>query len=108
MDLGDLRRLALSVAVITQVHVAREQHEQALADYRTAVRLDEVEGKIATQLEAEQRASRVDPAQVVMGRASALAAKLRRSLAFAELQSSVARIRHSIGEDPLQAAAQGS
>ena len=108
MDLGDLRRLALSVAVITQVHVAREQHEQALADYRTAVRLDEVEGKIATQLEAEQRASRVDPAQVVMGRASALAAKLRRSLAFAELQSSVARIRHSVGEDPVQVAAQGS
>ena len=40
MDLGELRRQALSVAVITQVHVAREQHEQALADYRTAVRLD--------------------------------------------------------------------
>jgi outer membrane protein TolC len=101
MELGDLRRQALSVAVITQVHVAREQHEQALADYQTAVRLDEVEGKIAAQLEAEQAASRVDPAQVVMGRASALAAKLRRSLAHAELQSAVARIRHSMGDDPV-------
>ena len=108
MDLGELRRQALSVAVITQVHVAREQYEQALADYRTAVRLDEVEGKIAAQLEAEQSASRVDPAQVVMGRASALAAKLRRSLAQAELQSAVARIRHSMGDDPVQVAAQGS
>ena len=108
MDLGELRRQALSVAVITQVHVAREQYEQALADYRTAVRLDEVEGKIAAQLEAEQSASRVDPAQVVMGRASALAAKLRRSLAQAELQSAVARIRHSMGDDPVQVAVQGS
>jgi outer membrane protein TolC len=108
MDLGELRRQALSVAVITQVHVAREQYEQALSDYRTAVRLDEVEGKIASQLEAEQQASRVDPAQVVMGRASALAAKLRRSLAQAELQSAVARIRHSMGDDPVQVAAQGS
>jgi multidrug efflux system outer membrane protein len=108
MDLGELRRQALSVAVITQVHVAREQYDQALADYQTAVRLDEVEGKIASQLEAEQQASRVDPAQVVMGRASALAAKLRRSLAQAELQSAVARIRHSMGDDPVQVAAQGS
>ena len=108
MDLGELRRQALSVAVITQVHVAREQYDQALADYQTAVRLDEVEGKIASQLEAEQAASRVDPAQVVMGRASALAAKLRRSLAQAELQSAVARIRHSMGDDPVQVAAQGS
>ena len=108
MDLGELRRQALSVAVITQVHVAREQYDQALADYQTAVRLDEVEGKIAAQLEAEQSASRVDPAQVVMGRASALAAKLRRSLAQAELQSAVARIRHSMGDDPVQVAVQGS
>ena len=108
MDLGELRRQALSVAVITQVHVASEQYDQALADYQTAVRLDEVEGKIASQLEAEQQASRVDPAQVVMGRASALAAKLRRSLAQAELQSAVARIRHSMGDDPVQVAVQGS
>ena len=66
------------------------------------------EEEIAAQLEAEQAASRVDPAQVVMGRASALAAKLRRSLAHAELQSAVARIRHSMGDDPVQVAAQGS
>ena len=46
--------------------------------------------------------------QVVMGKASALAAKLRRSLAHAELESAVARIRHSMGDDPVQVAAEGT
>jgi outer membrane protein, multidrug efflux system len=105
MDLAEWRRLAVSAAVLTQVHVARERYEQALSDYRTAVRLDDVERQIAAQLVAEQAANKVDASQVVMGRASALAAKLRRGLAYAELQSAVARINHSMGADPLPAQA---
>jgi outer membrane protein TolC len=100
VELADLRRQALSAAVIAQVHLSVQRYAEAVEDYRNAAELDDVESRIAGQVSAQRVAEKADQAQEVMSRASALGARLRRGLAYAEVQSARARIEHTLGADP--------
>lgn len=100
VELADLRRQALSAAVLAQLHLALQRYGEAVEDYRTAAELDEVENRLAAQVFAERIAQKADNTQDVMGRASALGARLRRGLAYSEVHAALARLGQTLGEDP--------
>lgn len=100
-ELAETRRHALSMAVLAQVHVAALQLARAEAQHARAVRLDDVEQRIARlagQRRAEETGSELDR---VRDTASALLSELRRHRAFAELRSARATMDATIGADPL-------
>lgn len=103
VDLADARRLALSAAVLAQVNVAWQRYQESLEDYKLSRDLSDVEQRIAENVVAARKANRVDASEVVMSRAAAVNSRLRRGLAYAELQSAIARIHNSLGSDPIPA-----
>lgn len=100
----DMRRMALSMAVLTQLHVAYERLRTAQARYDISARLAEVNDRISSQYGARMAAQAGDAMADLSARTRAVITDLQRQQAFAELHNAVGRIQNSIGMDPMPAA----
>ena len=97
---ADARRLAASMAVLVQAHVAYINFRNAERDFDTAARLRDVDRRMLRQLEAQARTATGD-LPVIRGELNLLLSDLRRDLAYAELNNAGGAILVSIGADPL-------
>ena len=102
----------LLTPVLSYVLAAIDAEDLALKNKALAVTVKNVQMLIGMsdrvlEISAAKQANRVDASEVVMSRASAAAGSLRRGLAYAELQSSIARIHNTLGTDPLPDAVKG-
>ena len=101
VDLDNARRLALSMAVITQVHLAHQRYRIALSDFEVTQDLVSVEERIQQHMEAEQKAAVENELAVIQSMASSLVARMQHDLGYAEVQNAIGRIFNSVGVDPL-------
>ncbi|MGB5178533.1 MAG: TolC family protein [Gammaproteobacteria bacterium] len=101
VELDNARRLALSMAVITQVHLAYQRYHIALSDFEVTRDLVSVEKRIQQHMEAEQRAAVENELEVIRSMASSMSAQMQHDLGYAEVQNSIGRILNSVGVDPL-------
>jgi outer membrane protein TolC len=101
VDLDSVRRLAISMAVLTQVHVAFENYRDAKINYELANELMAVSTQIQNQYEAQRQAEVASELAGIRSRARALVAQLQRDQAFTQVQNAVGRIHNSIGMDPM-------
>jgi len=101
VKLDDARRLSLSMAVITQVHLAHQRYQVALSDFAVTKDLVAVERRIQKLMEDQQKAAVENELEVIRSMASTLAAEMQQDLGYAEVQNSIGRILNSVGVDPL-------
>ena len=106
-ELSQVRRLALTMAVIAQVNVAQLRFETARRDYELASRIAGIESRIRTELDRSRQAQVTSELELIQGEVALALADLRRDLAFADMQASYGRIIASLGLDPTQAVTQG-
>ena len=99
VDVDDARRVALSLAVITQVYLGVSRYELARSRYASASELYDIRSRLARN--DRSRGSRASGIEEIDSRAAALAAEMRRNLAFAETQAAFARVINSAGIDPI-------
>ena len=100
-DVADARRIALSLAVMTQVYLSVSRYELARSRFATTSELYQINARLAKNTAA--RGSRASGMDELESRARALATELRRNLAFAETQAAFARVLNSTGIDPVPA-----
>lgn len=100
-QLSQVRRHALSMAVLSQVNIANLAYQTAVEDYQLADRLADVEGRIRDQLDAGGAAQQQGRQAVVRGRIGAALAELRRDMAYADMQAAWGRMFATVGADPL-------
>jgi outer membrane protein TolC len=100
-DLAEARRLALSMAVLTQVHVARANFEEAKRRFRTAQEMYEVDTEVREQIRAEFAAGRVGDLAVIRAELNQIRAELTRDLLYAQVHNAYGRLFQVIGADPL-------
>ena len=93
------KRLALSMAVLSQVHLANIDYSLALEEYDTAQRYYQVSKKITEQIKNAQKIARFGNLELIREQASLLVAELRHDLAYAKLQYAVGEIYTSVGID---------
>jgi len=101
LEIDDMRRLAVSMAVLTQLHVAFLRYGLAQGMYEIAENQEHVSGRITAQVSAMQAAGQSDSNRAIQARSKDILAQLRKAEAFSELQNAVARIQNSIGMDPI-------
>jgi len=101
VEIDDMRRLAVSMAVLTQLHVAFLRYGLARGMYEIAENQEHVSGRISGQVAAMQKAGQSDSNRAIQARSKDILARLRKAEAFSELQNAVARIQNSIGMDPV-------
>ncbi|MEQ8603907.1 MAG: TolC family protein [Marivibrio sp.] len=106
-ELSEVRRLALSMAVIAQTNIAQLRFAAAQRDFELAQRLADVETRISGQLINQGQAQAGGARQAISGKVEKALADLRRDLAYADLQAAYGRLIASIGADPMVASADG-
>mgnify|MGYP000149044680 FL=1 len=99
--LAQERRLALTAAVLGQVHLSRVALENAKDQYETSADYLQVVRKIRQQVKQMRTAERSGELDLIREEMTELLADLRRDVAYAELQNSYGRIFVSAGLDPL-------
>lgn len=100
-ELDNARRLSLSMAVLTQVHLAVRRFQVAKKIFIISRDLNQVEQSMLKQVFASQQAEMQNEMDVLRTRVSALLATMTKDISYAELQNAYGRILASIGVDPL-------
>ena len=95
------RRLALSMAVMSQVHMAWLRYRQAQEEFATAEELDKVNGAILTETNNAAASDAGNEMDVIRAEMGAVLAELRRDVAYADLKNAAGRIFVSVGANPL-------
>lgn len=100
-ELAETRRLALSMAALTQVHVGYRQFLRARDQYEKAALLQDIEDRIYRNVLDSEGA--VAELERIRAGASAIATELLRDRAYADMQNAIASLYVSLGLDPLPA-----
>lgn len=100
IEVADLRRMALSVAILTQVDIAVHQLHQAKEDFGISRELYRVDQGMYEQYKNRLQAAQIDQLTMVQAKARRLVSALRYSRAFAEWQNSIGVLHNSIGYHP--------
>lgn len=98
---SEMRRQAMSMAVLAQLYVARANFNEAQRQYRTGKELQKLDGDILAQLNNRYQAGNIGELQLIQGELNAVNTSLRNDLAYAELRNAYGQIFVTAGLDPL-------
>ncbi len=91
------QRLAVSMAVLSQVHIANINYAQSLREYSNAKHYLSVAQRINDLISNAQKISRFGELEMIREEASLLVSQLRNDIAYAELQYSLGTLYSSVG-----------
>ncbi len=100
-ELLDQRALALTMAIMTQVHVSRARYEHARRELATTADYLNVQNDILAQVRAQARTDRASEQGLIREEMNALLAEVRFDIAHAQLQNAFASIYGALGLDPV-------
>ncbi len=99
-QLLDARSLALTMAIMTQVHVSRIRYGLVSKELATARDYLDVQTRLVTQIRNEAKAERISEQTLIREEMNTLVAEVKRDIAFASVQNAYANIHSSAGLDP--------
>ena len=99
-DMLNQRSLALTMAVMTQVHVSRIRFMHATKELSTAGEYRDVQHRLLDQMRAEASADRISNQTLIREEMNTLVAEAKYDIAYAQLQNAYANLFSSIGLDP--------
>ncbi|HMS04750.1 MAG TPA: TolC family protein [Burkholderiaceae bacterium] len=97
----EARRLALSMAVLTQVRVSVERYKLAVEDQELAAESSRVDQRLASIARASERNRLESELEALRTEARALMARFQHLTSQASLQASYARVLNTVGIDVL-------
>lgn len=100
-DLATRQRLAVSMAVLTQTHVAYRDYAGRLRQYELSNEMDGVEQRILGHTRNATKADAQGKLQEVRAAASALMSELRLYQSYGALQGAYGQMLSTLGLDPL-------
>ncbi len=99
----DARELAVTMAIITQVHVSRIRYHQFARELATANEYLAAQNRLLSLMRAEAAASRISEQTLIREEMNTLVAEAKRDIAHASLQNAFAGVYTSVGLDPYRA-----
>ncbi|ABK42946.1 outer membrane efflux protein [Magnetococcus marinus MC-1] len=99
--LAEVKRLALRMAVLAQVHVVSHQFASASKQFERAHKLWTIERRLAEAAGNQSRGGTVNEIERISTETSAIAAELRRYQTYAQVQLSYGKLQATIGADPV-------
>ena len=100
-QLVKIKRLALRMAVLAQVHVISSQYHGAAKQFERADKLWSIEQRLAEASGNQQRSGTVNEIERIGVETSAISAELRRFQTYAQLQSTFGKLQTTLGADPI-------
>lgn len=98
-DWLDQKALAVTMAVMTQVHVSRSRFTHLKREYGTVSEYYTVQNRLLEQMRAQAEADRISEQTLIREEMNAIVAEVQRDIAYAALQNGYANVYASIGLD---------
>jgi outer membrane protein TolC len=99
--LSDLRRQAVSMSVLAKLHIAYRQYQIAVAEYRSARRMADVDRRLYQQISNRVETDAQGELEKVSAQVSAVTSDLRVYQSYAEMQAALGRLYAAMGVDPV-------
>ena len=99
-ELLHLRTLALSMSIISQVHISAIRYHQSRRSYDIAREFLDVQHRLLHQYRIEAKAKRVGEQKLLREELNALIAETKYDLAYADMQSAYANVFATLGWNP--------
>lgn len=96
----DARALAVTMAIMTQVHVSRIRYGHAQKLYSTAAKHLDVQNGILKQIRSSHAEGQASEQTLIREEMNTLASRVSADIAYADLQNAYANIFASMGLDP--------
>ena len=93
------RRLAMGMAVVTQVHVADIQYRHALKEYRLTEHMAAIDRRITGLAAKSKQAGSGSAMEEIKAEAAGMLSTLRRFILYSDLQGAKARLKAAQGID---------
>ncbi len=100
-QVDDTRRIALGMAVLTQVRIAAQRYQEAQEDYTVSLHGAEVDARIEQNVRSATRASAESEMELLRTEVKAALSDMQRYVSLANLQTAYARVANSVGADLL-------
>ena len=105
VEIAQMQRLALSMAVLTQVHVAYRDFYNRKRQYELSEQLQDIDARIFEQTMNQAKSGAQNQLNEIRSETSSLMAEYRSYQNYASLQSACGQMLATLGEDPLPATA---
>ena len=99
MEMDEARRLALSMAVLTQVRVSIERYKLAVYDHQVAAESARVDQRLSNISQAAADNRLISGLETLRRRARSMVSRFEEASSYASAQSSYGRILDSVGID---------
>jgi outer membrane protein TolC len=99
--LADVQRQAISMAVLTKLHIAAQQYMAATKEYRRSAELSDVDQRLYQQVANRVASDAQGELERVSAQVSALYSDLRKFQSFAEAQAAIGRLYAALGVDEI-------
>ncbi|MCJ8310279.1 MAG: TolC family protein [Rhizobiaceae bacterium] len=96
----DARALAVTMAIMTQVHVSRVRYGHSKKLYRTAAKHFSIQNDIVKQIRSSFAEGQASEQTLIREEMNTLASQVAADIAYADLQNAYANIYASMGIDP--------
>lgn len=106
-DTDDMRRLALSMAVLTQVRVGVQRYDLSLSELKFAQESMQVDSRLLQYAQAAAKSQFDSELEVIRTEARALLGEYQRFAAYSNAQAAWGRLYNSVGLDILPEAVDG-
>ncbi len=97
----DTRRLALNIAVISQVHIAMQDFVGTQNTFNTDRSLSDIEQRLLKQYQASSKSQSGNDMELIEQEVNTLVGRLHEGQSYADLQTAYGRVYLSIGADSL-------
>ncbi|MDB5365440.1 MAG: Outer rane efflux protein [Rhodospirillales bacterium] len=101
VNVTEARRLALTMAVITQVNIAWLQFRETAQQYAEASKLQRVEEKLYQNVSNAAAVDAESQLEKIRAATAALAAEFKRDRTYADYQSAIGGVAASVGANPV-------
>jgi outer membrane protein TolC len=96
----EARRLALSMAIMTQVHVSMAQYQHSQREYKTAADYYVTQEKILEQLKLGVATNTVTEQSLIREEMNMMVAEIKYDIAYSDIENSYGSIFAALGIDP--------
>lgn len=100
VQVAESRRMALQMAVLSQVHLARYQYDDSLQQYQRAVSIHDVDHQLAEIATSAERSQMGNKLERISANVTSILSAIRLYHAIAKVNEATSRVQASLGLEP--------
>ena len=98
-DVDELRRQALAIGIMAQIHISLQRFGLAKEEYLITRQLEQIDSELTTQMSAEKKSGLLTTLIIIQSETEAMISRVKRQIAYAQLQNASGMIYNSLGID---------